>query len=233
MTRSSTGSGAACLRQSALNINLEPSDVAARGNLCTVDASGVVTDRRAGRYTHRDQQGTVQAVELAGLKMLNFWSDCQGTPAGDCHAWSRVGISVSGSDPLKNGYLPHPICAHNPESEKTVRLVNRFVERGRKLLEEYRPKQAANMILVRGFDSYPDIPAFPKMFGLASGRHCAKSHLPRDSQIGWHAGAAGGGRVLWQMNSQPGKELGTNLISSICMSKIPILLAKMVTFPAR
>src|SRR6058998_1964677 len=37
----------------ALGINLEvgPRDVAVRGNFCTVDAGGIITDRRAGRPT--------------------------------------------------------------------------------------------------------------------------------------------------------------------------------------
>jgi 2,3-bisphosphoglycerate-independent phosphoglycerate mutase len=77
-----------------------------------------------------------------------------------------LGSSVTGSDPLKNGLPPQAMRALNPDSEKTVRLVNQFVERGRKLLEEYTPKQAANMILLRGFDNYPHLPAFPEIFGL-------------------------------------------------------------------
>src|SRR6478735_8131949 len=38
----------------ALGINFEvgPRDVATRGNFCTLDATGKITDRRAGRATH-------------------------------------------------------------------------------------------------------------------------------------------------------------------------------------
>jgi 2,3-bisphosphoglycerate-independent phosphoglycerate mutase len=77
-----------------------------------------------------------------------------------------LGSALTGSDPQKNGLPPLVVHALNPDSEKTARLVNQFVERGRKLLEAYTPKQAANMILVRGFDNHPDLPAFPQVFGL-------------------------------------------------------------------
>ena len=32
-----------------IEVDLQPGDVAARGNLCTVDAQGALVDRRAGR----------------------------------------------------------------------------------------------------------------------------------------------------------------------------------------
>jgi 2,3-bisphosphoglycerate-independent phosphoglycerate mutase len=58
------------------------------------------------------------------------------------------------------------VRAFNRESEKAARLVNQFIERAQGILAAYTPKQAANMILVRGFDSYPDLPSFPQVFGL-------------------------------------------------------------------
>src|SRR6266540_4882093 len=47
----------------ALGINFEvgPRDVAIRGNFCTVDSGGLITDRRAGRPT------TERCVEMCGL----------------------------------------------------------------------------------------------------------------------------------------------------------------------
>src|SRR5206468_3069563 len=43
--------GRGVLEALGAGIELQPSDVAARANFCTVDASGVVTDRRAGRIS--------------------------------------------------------------------------------------------------------------------------------------------------------------------------------------
>src|ERR1043165_9088492 len=41
--------GRGALSAAGLDVTLQPGDVAARGNLCTLDASGAITDRRAGR----------------------------------------------------------------------------------------------------------------------------------------------------------------------------------------
>jgi 2,3-bisphosphoglycerate-independent phosphoglycerate mutase len=77
-----------------------------------------------------------------------------------------LGSAVTSSDPQKNGLPPLQIRALNPGSEKTARVLNQFVERSRKVMEAYPTKQPANMILVRGIDHYPDLPSFPKVFGL-------------------------------------------------------------------
>src|SRR6201993_906676 len=59
----------------ALGINLEvgPRDVAARGNFCTVDADGRITDRRAGRPTTErcvEMCRLLQEIKLPGLEVF-------------------------------------------------------------------------------------------------------------------------------------------------------------------
>jgi len=158
--------GRGVLEATGLDLDLGPNDIAARGNYCSVHASGVVTDRRAGRIPTEvsrklskllttqieDVQFLVETVKEHRLAIVM--------------RGPGLGSAVTSSDPQKNGLPPLPISALNPDSKKTARLVNRFVERARKILAAYTPKQAANMILVRGIDHYPDLPAFPQVFGL-------------------------------------------------------------------
>src|SRR5437868_43775 len=59
----------------ALGINLEvgPRDVAVRGNFCTVDATGKITDRRAGRPTTERCVAMcklLQGIKLPGVEIL-------------------------------------------------------------------------------------------------------------------------------------------------------------------
>jgi 2,3-bisphosphoglycerate-independent phosphoglycerate mutase len=158
--------GRGVLEAVGLNIDLQPGDVAASGNLCTADAAGVVTDRRAGRIPTQISTELSKALNCRFEDVDFLVQTVKEHRLAIVMRGAGLASSVTGSDPLKNGYLPRPVCALDPASEKTARLVNQFVQRGRKLLQEYQPKQAANMILVRGFDTYPDFPAFPVLFGL-------------------------------------------------------------------
>jgi 2,3-bisphosphoglycerate-independent phosphoglycerate mutase len=158
--------GRGVLEAIGLGIDLTPNDVAVRGNYCSVDTAGVVMDRRAGRIPNevsrelsrllstRIEDVTFQ-VETVREHRLSIVLRGPGLSAG-----------VSESDPQKNGYPPLPLRALIPEAEKTARLINLFVERACKVMEAYTPKPPANMLLMRGFDNYPDFPAFPDLFGL-------------------------------------------------------------------
>jgi 2,3-bisphosphoglycerate-independent phosphoglycerate mutase len=158
--------GRGVLEAVGLGLELGPNDVAVRGNYCSIDEAGVVTDRRAGRIP------TDISTKLSKLLTTRFDDVEFLVETVKEHRLAIVlrgpGLdsAVTASDPQKNGLRPLPMRALHSESEKTVQLVNRFVDRSRKILVEYTPKQPANMILLRGFDTYPDLPSFPKVFGL-------------------------------------------------------------------
>ena len=54
--------GRGALSAAGLGVELRPGDVAARGNLCTLDAAGNVVDRRAGRISDEEARRVVAAT---------------------------------------------------------------------------------------------------------------------------------------------------------------------------
>src|SRR5687768_18378891 len=57
---------------SDLGLDLKPGDVAARANFCTLDAKGIVTDRRAGRIeteVRSEERRVGKSVDLGGRRI--------------------------------------------------------------------------------------------------------------------------------------------------------------------
>ncbi len=155
--------GRGALEAVGLEFALGPHDVAARGNFCSVDAAGVVTDRRAGRIPTDASKKLSQRLKMQIDDVEFIVKTVKEHRLAIVMRGPGLGVAVTGSDPQRGGVPPLPVRALNLDSEKTARCVNQFIERARQLLVDERP---ANMILVRGFDNYPHLPAFPDLFGL-------------------------------------------------------------------
>jgi len=156
--------GRGVLEALGIDFELRPGDLAARGNFCTVDAQGRITDRRAGRISTEvcvALSERLRGIRLEGVEVIV-------EPVKE-HRFVLVlrGAGLSGrlseTDPQATGQPPLPVVATVPEATRTAALVNRFVDAARPLLADARP---ANMILLRGFDQRPDMPRFPEIFGV-------------------------------------------------------------------
>lgn len=158
--------GRGVLAALGVNFDLRPGDVAARGNFCTVDEQGRVTDRRAGRIHTQaceEKLALLRDIELEGAKLHLL-------PVRDYRfllvlRGEDLGAEVSDTDPQSTGKQPLPARTGNgdPASEKTARLVNEFVDQAGKHLRNEDP---ANMVLLRGFSQRPDWPGLPDIYGL-------------------------------------------------------------------
>jgi len=165
--------GRGVLEAAGIDFDLRPDDVAARGNFCTVDEAGLITDRRAGRIS------TERCAELvAGLRNIHLaGADLFLEPVRE-HRFVLVlrgnGLSeaVADTDPQSQGMAPLPVRVTSPEGEATARLVARFVEEARRVLAHESP---ANMLLLRGFARRPDWPSMPEVFKL---RPAAVAYYP-------------------------------------------------------
>ena len=156
---------------SALGIGLEmgPNDVAARGNFCTVDDSGKVVDRRAGRIPTELNAKLCEKIssavqEIDGVKIT--------VKPEEEHRFvlllsgEGLGPHVSDTDPQKTGLLPLDPVALDESSKKTAEVVKKFVEIVKEVLKDEHP---ANMVLLRGFDKLPHIPSMREVYKLTPG----------------------------------------------------------------
>src|SRR6059036_1543574 len=120
--------GRGVLEALGIEFDLRPGDVAARGNFCTVDAAGRITDRRAGRISTEVCIRLVERlrdIRLPGVEVLV-------EPVKE-HRFVLVlrGAGLSGhlseTDPQTLSTPPLPVRALEPGAERTAELVNRFV----------------------------------------------------------------------------------------------------------
>lgn len=156
--------GRGVLEALGIEFDLRAGDVAARGNFCTTDDAGCITDRRAGRIATEicvRLTERLRTIRLPGVEVLvepvkehRFVLVLRG---------SGLAGRLSETDPQVLGKPPLPVRALDPGSEGTASLVNAFVDEGRRLLADAAP---ANMVLLRGFDQLPSLPRFPEVFRL-------------------------------------------------------------------
>jgi 2,3-bisphosphoglycerate-independent phosphoglycerate mutase len=156
--------GRGVLEALGIEFELRPGDVAARGNFCTVDAQGLITDRRAGRIASEAAARLTDRLKTIRLPGVEVFVE----PVKE-HRFVLVlrGSGLSGklseTDPQALGTAPLPVTPREPPAATTADLVNRFIAEARRLLHDGAP---ANMVLLRGFDQLPHLPQFPRVFKL-------------------------------------------------------------------
>src|SRR2546421_3414002 len=152
-----------------LGVDLKPGDVAARANFCTLNAKGIVTDRRAGRID------TAVCEKLCALlsKKIKKIGDAQVIiKPGKGHRFVVVfrGKGLEGpltdADPHREG-LPVPkvraVSAKSLKAKKAAKLVEEFYKLALPIIAKKHP---ANGFLLRGIAHQPAIPTFEERYGL-------------------------------------------------------------------
>lgn len=139
-------------------------DVAVRGNFCTIDAEGKISDRRAGRIVTEEAAPLIEklkAIQLPGVtievkhvKEYRFALVMRG---------EGLSPELEETDPQRTGVAPYDVVAKKPEAQKTADLFNRWVAEARKILAD-QPK--ANCLTLRGFATDPRLPSFKERYDL-------------------------------------------------------------------
>lgn len=150
----------------ALGIGMEigAGDVAARGNFCTLDNNGLISDRRAGRIPSEEAKPVVDLLQ--GIKL-------EGAKAEVRHVKEyRFALVLRGkglkgdmddTDPQATGAKPLAAKARSASSLKAAKSFNEWTRKAMKILAK-QPK--ANGLTLRGFGGDPKLPKYKDVYGL-------------------------------------------------------------------
>lgn len=145
---------------------LRPGDLAIRVNFCTVDAAGVILDRRAGRLPTEENRRVVEKLRRA----LTVPGDVElflGT-AAEHRAYlvlrgEDLSDVVQETDPQRVGVPPLAASPLAPVAQRTAELLTDIVTQARTVL---RDEEAASMLLLRGYSIHRPLPTFQQRYGL-------------------------------------------------------------------
>lgn len=156
---------------SAIGIGAEfrDGDVGVRGNFATLDASGLVADRRAGRPSNEENARVVSKLkaaieEIDGVR-VRFYTESE-------HRFvvilsgAELGEKVSDTDPQKTGVPPLESHVHNPgdaASARTAAVLNALSARIREVLKD---EPTINGALFRGISERPRFPSMQQIYKL-------------------------------------------------------------------
>ena len=152
-----------------LGLDLQPGDVAARCNFCTIDENGTVTDRRAGRIPTEECQRLCQILSEKIQKIDDVELIIR---PGKEHRFVVIfrgpglGAPLTDTDPGSEGLSiqeAKPTDPNNAGQQKLARIIAEFYKQALPLLKN---ELKANAFLMRGIAEKPDIPLFEDRYGL-------------------------------------------------------------------
>lgn len=156
--------GRGVLESVGVGLSVGLGDIAARGNFCTLDAQGNISDRRAGRISSDEAKPLVErlkSVEVPGVttevrhvKEYRFAVVMRG---------ENLHPEILDTDPQRTGVPPLPAKAHSTAAESTAALFNQWISKAKQVLSD-QPK--ANGMTLRGFSTDPRLPNFKDSYGL-------------------------------------------------------------------
>src|SRR5437867_5797092 len=152
-----------------LGVELKPGDVCARANFATLDAKGIVTDRRAGRIPTE----TCEKLCALLVEKIKKLGDTQVIiKAGKEHRFVVVfrGKGLEGpltdADPNREGFAIPTVKPRDPKNAKQRKMAKLIAEFYKKALPIIAKEKPANGFLMRGIAHQPEIPLFEERYKL-------------------------------------------------------------------
>jgi len=159
--------GRGVLEALGIGFDLQPNDLAARGNFCTLDSAGLITDRRAGRIPTEVCARLcekLRRIQLPGVetfvepvKEYRFLLVLRGEGLHD---------GLTETDPQQVGKPPLPVQPLRPEASRAAELFNQWMAEARRLLADEYPANGCNL---RGIARDPGLPKMPDIYKLRCG----------------------------------------------------------------
>lgn len=156
--------GRGVLEAIGVGMQVRKGDVAARGNFCTVDAAGKITDRRAGRIP--TEQAAPIVEQLAQIRVAGVETEVKQVREYRFAVVLRgegLEAEIADTDPQTTGIEPLPARALKPGSQRAADRFNTWIDSAREAIAA-QPK--ANGLTLRGFSTDPALPQFPEIYGL-------------------------------------------------------------------
>lgn len=156
--------GRGVLESVGVGLQVGLGDVAARGNFCTLDEQGNISDRRAGRIATEEAIPLVERLkkitlpgvetEVRHVKEYRFAVVMRG---------DNLNPNIDDTDPQRTGVPPHPATPRSKDAVHTADLFDQWISKAREMLAD-NPK--ANGMTLRGFATDPNLPTFQDSYGL-------------------------------------------------------------------
>ena len=157
--------GRGALEATGIELKLQDNDIAARGNICTVDQEGNISDRRAGRIPtdacKKLTESIEEAIHIDGYEVFvkpvkehRFILVIRGEALSD---------QITETDPQALGVPPKIVSPLIPNAENTSAIVNSVVEQA---LNVIAAEKQANSLTLRGWSSKPTMPHFADTWNI-------------------------------------------------------------------
>ncbi|GMR10632.1 MAG: 2,3-bisphosphoglycerate-independent phosphoglycerate mutase [Anaerolineae bacterium] len=156
--------GRGVLEATGVGLQVARGDVAARGNFCTLDSDGLITDRRAGRLPSEAAAPLVEqldSIEIPGytfeirhVREYRFALVARG---------EGLESDLADTDPQQVGLAPLEVIPEKSQSQASAELFNQWIDASRSLLAR---EPQANGLTLRGFSTNPELPQFGPSYGL-------------------------------------------------------------------
>ena len=159
--------GRGVLEALGIDFALTDRDVAVRGNFCTVDEAGRITDRRAGRIASEIAAQLCQKLDritIPGVEI--FVRHVKEYRLVIVIRGDGLGGQVNDTDPQRTGVTPLVPTGSDPASQKTAAVLAEFMRQAAEVLKDDAP---ANLLTMRGIAKMPPIPRFEEVYGTKAG----------------------------------------------------------------